>query len=170
LRNTVLIVLAGGYVAVADDRAPLPPYPTGQAPAVTPEAPKQITVTAAPERAPAPTQQPQTITLQVAAPAPPPQTLTLQVVAAPSSAPVQAETAAPTTVQAVHVKHPGPIKRAIGNLGERMARAKLTWVAIPTQTVSVQQTAALVVAKPAAVQAEFVAPTPQAQRKGLFGR
>jgi hypothetical protein len=164
--------------ALADDRAPLPPYPSGQAPAM---APAQITVTPAPApvaavQAPA---QPQTITLNLTgapAPPPPPQQITLQLVATPATAaaPVAAATAPPSNVvQAVHVRHPGWFRTAVGNFGERLARQKLTWVGIPSSSQVVQVSAPAVAVQAApqpVIAAEMVSPSPQAPRKNLFRR
>jgi hypothetical protein len=146
-------------VARGDESAPPPPLPSAQTPAA------KITVQA--DSAPA-AANPQVITLHVVptAPAPaPPQTVTVQLV------PTAAATA-PATVAPLAVRHPGPLRRAIGNFGDRLSRVgKTSWIAVPTAQYHVQQVNYTVTSQPA--QAE-VAPSsalasPQAARRTRFG-
>ena len=118
--------------------APKPPAAADTAPGSITPAPQTITLQVVPAPAPAPPvaadTAPKTITLNVQAPTPPPQTITLQVVPQIPAAVAPAQ-APPVAAQ---VRYPGPIRTAVGNYGEWLARFKQARVYVPLQQADVR--------------------------------
>lgn len=177
---SLLLLIALAAPGTADGQAvpsgqfPAPPPP--QTPTAAEAKPQTITLQMVPTAAEA--KPPRTITLNVQAPPPPPQTITLVMV--PTAAPI-AVAQAPAVAAQVH--YPGPIRLAVGALGERLARQKMARIFFPVQQADVQvvPAAARVQLAPAAlvqVQAQAaemlpVLATPQAPSKHRlfnFGR
>ena len=107
--------------------------------------------------------------IHLAVPPPPvtPQTITLHVIAAPAAAPVQAAVAPPSASAPAAVlaelRHPGPIRFALGSLGEQMARLKYDRVIVPpASTTAAVQPVVYQVAVPAPAPAAAVIQAPQA--------
>jgi hypothetical protein len=141
--------VAGGIVAAPAPAPPAPSLPAAaeQAPpapqvALAQATPQQVTLRVLADTAPQVAlaqATPQQVTLRVLAdtapPAPPPQIVTLSIPAAAPAAP---------SVVAGEVRHPGKLRRAVGNFGAQLEPLRHPWVLIPAQTVAVQPSAAVV--------------------------
>lgn len=154
-----------GPPPVAAGKAPPTPAPSPPAAPDTaaPAQPVTIRLAAAPAQA-------QAVTLQVQQPAPPPQTVTLNLVpSAPAApAPPAAPAAAVPATVAAEVRYPGPVRHAIGNVGEWLSRQKMARVYVPVARADVQvvpAAAAVRVAVPAAADVLPVLASPQAPAK-----
>lgn len=168
------VLLVCAYCAKAQDAGAVPPPPT---PGTVLPSPQKPTPAVA-EAETAPPAGPQTATIHLvvppAAPAPPqPTTHTLQihVTTAPPAQPLTA-TAVPTSATvpaptAAELRHPGPVRRAVGSFGEWLAPLKydrlvLRPAAAPTAAL-VQPVVYQVPVYAPAAPAALLAPAPQPQ-------
>jgi hypothetical protein len=171
--GVALFVLGSAAFLWADDGHVVePPRLTAGAPLPSSQLPAQADTAPAPAP-PKPADPPAAVIHLVvppaAAPAPQAQTVTLHVVAAPAAA-VTAPSA-PSTILA-EIRHPGPVRIALGNFGERLAELKRDRLVLPASSATATPVVVQLVQAPPATAlsppAQAVLATPQAPSKSSF--